>query len=108
MQILEDSDASEEEKQRELNISFDRINQMNVESIVDSIEMIVVPEGQVIDRSMIRDFINNIPADWTKKIELQLKKVNEAGVQKDQEVQCAKCQELFKTTVEFDPSNFFG
>jgi hypothetical protein len=107
MQFLEQSEATEEEKQRELNKSFDNINAMNNRSVVDSIQMVVVPEGHVVDRAQIAEFINNIPSDWSKKIELQLKAVNEAGVQKQQKVQCAKCGEEFETNVEFDPSNFF-
>lgn len=107
MQILEQSNASEEEKQRELTQSFKIISHMNTKSIVNSIMAVIVPEGTVADKNHIYQFMNNIPAEWTKKIEDEMKVINETGIQKKQTVSCAKCQFEFETNIEFDPSSFF-
>jgi hypothetical protein len=107
MQLMEQSNASEDEKQKELTQSFKVISHMNTKSIVNSIMVVVVPEGQVTDKNHIYQFMNNIPADWTKRIEEQMKIINETGIQKKQTVACSKCQAEFETNIEFDPSNFF-
>lgn len=108
MQLLEDSKATEDEKQAALRVSFDSINNMNTDALASSVAAVVVPEGAIEDPTMIREFVANISTDWLKKIEDQLKKVNESGIDKVQKVLCVKCEKEFETSVEFDPSNFFG
>lgn len=107
IQIMDQSDAPEEEKQKALTESFKIISHMNTKSIVRSIMLVLVPEGQVTDKNHIFQFMSNIPAEWTKKIEEQMKIINETGIQKKQMVVCKKCEAEFETTIEFDPSNFF-
>jgi glutaredoxin len=108
MQLLDNGDVSEEDKQKALRVSFDNINIMNTDALASSVAAVVVPEGAFEDPQMIREFIDNISTDWLNKIENQLKKINESGVEKTQKVICVKCEKEFDTSVEFDPSNFFG
>lgn len=107
MQFLEQSEMTDEQKQKEINISLDRVNRMNVEAVANSIMVVATPEGMVTDQNHIRDFVNNISSEWIKKIEAVLQEINNSGVQKSHKVACHKCNHEFETSIEFDPSNFF-
>ena len=107
IQLLDQSDATEIVKQQELTKSYKVISHMNIKSIVDSIMIVIIPEGPVTDKNHIYQFMNNIPVEWTKKIEEEMKTINETGIQKKQKVICSKCQFEFDTVIEFDPSSFF-
>jgi T4 bacteriophage base plate protein len=108
MQLLDNGDVSEDEKQKALRNSFDNINVMNTDALASSVAAVVVPEGTIEDARMIREFVDNISTDWLNKIEEQLRVINESGITKKQTVVCVKCEKEFETSVEFDPSNFFG
>lgn len=109
MQMLEQAEhLTDEQKQKEINISLDRVNRMNTEAVVNSIDMVVTPDGTVHDINIIREFVGNISAEWIKKLETQLQAINSAGVQKTQKIVCHKCDTEFDTSVEFDPSSFFA
>lgn len=108
MQLLEDSDATDEDKQISLRVSMDKINAMNTDALASAVQCVVTPDGMVEDRDFIRDFMDNIGRNWLTMIEEKLKEVNKCGIQKEQIVACSKCAQEFTTSVEFDPSNFFG
>lgn len=108
VQLIDTDQFTDEEKQTQLNQSFDRINTMNVQMVADCVERVVVPEGSITNREHISAFIHNIEQKWVASVENQLKEINGAGINKVHEIDCAKCKHKWETTVEFDPASFFG
>jgi hypothetical protein len=108
MHLLEESNASDDEKSSALRESFDTINKMNTDALASAIVCVAVPDGVINDRNHIREFVDNVSRDWVAKIEEQMKVVNAAGIHKDQFVTCGKCEKEYTTNIEFDPANFFG
>ena len=108
--LADNEHTTDEEKQRQLNSSYDRINVMNVQMIADCVERVVVPEGEIVDRKHISDFVHNIEQKWVGMLEAKLKSVNTAGVTKNHQVHCSnpECGHEWETTVDFDPASFFG
>jgi hypothetical protein len=108
VQLADNEHTSDEEKQRQLNSSYERINNMNIQMVADCVERVVTPEGEVTDRKFISDFVHNIEQKWVGQLEEKLKSINGTGVIKKHEVQCASCGHTWETIVDFDPSSFFG
>lgn len=108
VQMADNDQTSDEEKQRQLNSSYERMNHTNIQMIADCVLKVVVPEGEITDRQYIGDFIHNVEQKWVSMLEAKLKDVNTAGVHKKHPVNCAACGHEWDTTVDFDPSSFFG
>jgi hypothetical protein len=108
VQLIDNDQFTDEEKQMQLNQSFERINMMNVQMVADCVESVVTPDGAVTNREHISQFIHNVEQKWVANIEANLKAINGAGINKDHAVTCAHCKHEWETTVEFDPASFFG
>lgn len=107
LHLLERNNVSEEERSFQINESFKRLNHINIQMVADSVEKVVVPEGEVTDKKAIIEFVQNVPKAFVTKIENKLKEINESGVQKRHSVTCTKCNHEWETVIEFDPASFF-
>jgi hypothetical protein len=100
IQIAEDASVSEEEKQQVVNDSFRAISRMNTTALADCVQTVFTPEGIVDNPAHI--------LEWLTKIEEEMTKINQAGLSRKKSAICNACSKEFETTIEFDPSNFFG
>ena len=93
------------------NETFNRIAVLNFNLIADSIEKIIMQEGEetieVTDREHIIEFLNNCEASIGKKIEEQSSKISTNGIKKDIQFLCEDCEEVTESTIVLDPVNFF-
>jgi hypothetical protein len=109
LQILErDTDMAASDRQLEVNGSYQRLNHMNVQLVAECVERVVIPDTIVTDRVFIDQYIHEASKEQFSKIESKLKEINAQGINKVHPVTCAKCSHNWDTTVEFDPTNFFG
>lgn len=108
VQMADNDHTSDDEKQKQLTSSYERINLMNIQMIADCVQKVIVPEGEITDRGHISDFIHNIQQKWVGMLETTLKSINDAGVNKMHPVACTACGHEWETTVDFDPASFFG
>jgi len=109
MQVLDaQEDISDLDKQHAINETHKRLSHMNIQMIADSVEKVVIPSGTITNRKHISEFIHQTSSENINLIQEKIKEINISGVEKDHPVECAKCHHEWKTTIEFDPSNFFG
>jgi hypothetical protein len=106
VQAVEEADDAT--KRTQINASMQRISTLATEMVADSVQRIVVPEGTVTDRAMIREFFNNVSKEWTDKIQAKLDDLNQRGIDKSYAMTCQKCQHEWNAQIEFDPSTFFA
>ena len=99
------------DKLKIFNETFNRIAVLNFNLIADSIEKIIMQEGEetieVTDREHIIEFLNNCEASIGKKIEEQSSKISTNGIKKDIQFLCEDCEEVTESTIVLDPVNFF-
>jgi hypothetical protein len=109
IQHLLSTEVEEKAKVNTLAASFDRITTLNLDSLSDCVVKVVTPEGEVSDAKQIKEFVNNVPREFVKKIQAKLKELNEYGLPKTVEVICKeeKCKHEWETAVVYDPSSFF-
>lgn len=109
IQHLLTTEVEEKTKVNTLAASFDRITNLNLDSLSDCVIKVVTPEGEVTDAKNIKEFVNNVPRDYVKKIQDKLKELNDYGLPKTVEVTCKeeKCKHEWETAVVYDPSSFF-
>lgn len=99
------------DKLKIFNETFNRIAVLNFNLIADSIEKIIMQEGEetieVTDREHIIEFLNNCEASIGKKIEEQSSKISTNGIKKEIQFLCEDCEEVTESTIVLDPVNFF-
>jgi hypothetical protein len=102
-----DEDTTQTERAAQIGRSMARLAALSSDTTADCIIKVVVPEGEVVDKSSIREFIANISKTWSEKITEMLESINQKGIEKGFEVTCSGCQHKWKAMIEFNPSTFF-
>jgi hypothetical protein len=97
-----------DEKSKYFATIFNQLATHNVESLVIAINKIVLQNGAVVtDKAQLTEFINAADRKTIQDIRNNLVKMNDAASIPDITLTCSECDETYKTTVEFNQSNFF-
>lgn len=107
-EIVNNKEMSDEEKIEQFGISFLKLTDLTVGLVADSIVKISTPEGDVTDKKLIDEFINNAPKEVFTKVQDRLNDLKEKLEVKAHDVKCQKCEFEFTTQVTLDQSNFFA
>lgn len=108
---LKDPNISDEARLKMFSESFNRLNKLNFELVLDSIiEVLATGSGgediTVRDRRQISEFLRNIDGAQAKKIESKISEVNSHGVRKNLDATCRNCGHEWKVPVEYNDTNF--
>lgn len=107
VQALDVTDATQTERAAQISRSMARLAGLNSDTIADCVIKIVVPEGEVVDRASIREFVSNISKTWSDKMSAMLETINKKGIEKYFAVTCGTCEHKWNANIEFNPSTFF-
>lgn len=114
MQAVNDDKLSEEQKQEIFKTSFNKLSEVTVGIIADSIIRIDTSEGSVDDADFIREFIDNADKEIFNKIQQHLDKLKELNTIKPIIVSVTNemkekgiTGETIEVPLTFDPSTFF-
>lgn len=105
--VVNDDNLTDEQKMDLFGESFVKITELTVDIIADCIHSVKTPEGTVLDKSQIREFINNCSKDMFDKIQTHITNIKEQVELKVPSVECGECQHQFEIPVTLDQSNFF-
>lgn len=108
-QLMEsDTELTDEEKQRRMGASIERIGKLNFQLMAECVDKIVTADGEVTDKGFILEFLVNCPRQYTKTLEENLTEINSIGVNKKRSCTCGSCGHTWEAEVSFDPAHFFG
>ncbi len=106
--IINDESMSDEVKIEKFGESFVKITQLTVDVIANCISRISTPEGDVADKALIVEFINNCSKDVFEHISKHISQLKEQIEMKAPNVQCEECNKTFDVPITMDQANFFG
>lgn len=106
--IVDDQNLSDEDKVAQFGSSFVKLTELTVDVICGCIESIETPEGTVSDQTLIKEFINNAPADVFNKINDHVSQMKNDIENKTQDVVCESCNHQYKISLTMDQANFFA
>ena len=109
-----DTKLSDEEKIAQFNVSFQKLTQLNVDMVVQTIESIRVDGQTVTDKKQIKEFVDNTSKEFfsaimehleenRKRFQLAPQKV----ISTEEEVK-EGAPETYEVPIAFDSSNFFA
>ena len=112
LQTINDTKLPQTERIKVFNKSFEAIADLAVETMIDSIVSVIVPEGDeektVTDKKFIGEWVKGMTSAEAKHIQTKLDDINKEGFDHSYNVVCEECGTKFKTSIEFNVSNFFG
>ena len=112
LQTINDAKLPQTERIKVFNKSFEAIADLAVETMIDSIVSVIVPEGDeektVTDKKFIGEWVKGMTSAEAKHIQTKLDDINKEGFDHSYNVVCEECGTKFKTSIEFNVSNFFG
>ena len=112
LQTINDTKLPQTDRIKVFNKSFEAIADLAVETMIDSIVSVIVPEGDeektVTDKKFIGEWVKGMTSAEAKHIQTKLDDINKEGFDHSYNVVCEECGTKFKTSVEFNVSNFFG
>jgi hypothetical protein len=106
--ISRNADLPEAEKLRMFNQSFEKLKQMNVDVIVNSIHSITTPDGTVVsDPLFITEFVNNSSRQVYFTIKQQIQDLMQQLKLSDLKLTCDACSTQYASKLDFDNTSFF-
>jgi hypothetical protein len=114
LNMVNDDSLSDEKKLEIFNNSFANLTKTTIDLLTESIDSIVTPDTEVIDRKFIADFVANADKEIFEKVQghiSELKKLNELKpieFTSTDEQREAGAPETYQVPIDFNNSNFFG
>ena len=106
--VLEDADMSEKEKLKLLSVTFKKISEVTIATIVKSIEYIKTPETMVSDSEQINEFLHNCERSVFETIKDKVLTLRSNSELKPLHIKCMECENEYEQPFTLDMSNFFG
>jgi hypothetical protein len=107
MQLVNDSDTSEEEKMKQLGEAFKRITKLTVRSIAASIRAIKTTDAMVTDSAQIEEFLINAPKSVFESVKVHTMKLRGDTDLKPISMTCESCSQPYQQDFTLDMTNFF-
>ena len=114
LKIVNDDDMSEGEKIQKFNETFQRLTDINIANVFNSVKSITVGGETVTDARHLADFLENAPVDVYKSIldhvDEQRKKftVKPRKIVTSEEDRADGAPDTMEIPINFDASNFFA
>ena len=112
--VVSDTKLKDEEKIAQFNSSFQKLTQLNVDMVVQTIESIRVDGQTVTDRTQIKEFVDNTSKEFFGAIMEHLEENRKAFQLAPQKVTATEeevkqgAPETYEVPIAFDSSNFFA
>ncbi len=108
LQMLIEEDLTDEEKAEKATTSYKKAIELTIELLSSSIVSVSKDDELITDDpKFLREWLEKSSRNDTKKIEEKIKQMNTTGIKKEKELECNNCNNVWKSTIEFDPSHFF-
>jgi len=115
IQLVNDDSYSEEEKLKAFKESFNKLNQLTIGVINDSVYHIESSQGATSDPKFISEFLNNTDKDIFDKIKNHIEAMRETNTVKpmtidttDEMREAGVKIDKVEIPIQFDPAHFFG
>ena len=107
--IINNDELSEEEKSERFKISFQKLKDMNIDVVVNSIKSIATQDGEIVtDKKQIAEYLSNCSRQTYDEIKHEIQYLVDSNKMEPINLACEECSKEYKTDLEFDQSNFFG
>jgi len=87
---------------------FVKLAETNMDLLAECVVKVVTPDGETVEnRSHIKEFVDNLDATNSKKIDNEIDRLNKFSTVTTQTLACKQTGKEFTTEVKLDPADFF-
>jgi hypothetical protein len=109
LQMAEAQNVDEKTKLDLLQKSYESLTNESIKVISKCIDSVLLPDGvAVTDTAMISEWVSDLSRPEYTKLEQKIMDTNSKGVEKQFDVHCPECGSAYKTTLDLNPTTFFG
>lgn len=106
--LLQDT-TNDEAKLNEFNKRLQKLNELNVDLLAESVDYIETAEGEKVHNlKYIKEFFDNAKATTVKAVQKQIEEVSKESQLPSLRVSCESCDKDYDLSIEFNYSSFFG
>lgn len=105
--VVGNSDLSDEDKKKQFQASFDKLTDLNINTLVTCIKSITADGTVVTDEVLIKDFLTHCDRKTYEGIRNLVTKLLDTNVIEPAPVKCEGCEKEYNVKLEFNQSNFF-
>jgi len=108
LMMLEDPAVTDEVKRVRLKENLTKMLELGLKSLTSTTESISTEEGDAVtDPQQIYEFYQNVDAKTIKSIKEEFDKITESVNLRPFQIKCTNCGHEYKSSFEFDYTNFF-
>lgn len=109
IQMAEKKDLDDKQRSDILTNSYEKLTNMSLKVVAGAIETVLLPDGTTVnDRNMIEEWVKDLSKPEYSKLEKAIMDTNTAGINKEIKVQCEKCQTVYESQLDLNPTTFFA
>lgn len=109
LEILLQQSTEDDKKLAEFNTRLQKLNELNVDLLAESVEYIQTEEGEkVVNTQFIKEFFDNANSATVKEVQKSINEINKQSQIPNMRVVCDSCEKDYEVSLEFNYSSFFG
>lgn len=109
LQVAEQQNIDEKTKVDLLQKSYKELTNESLRIISKSIETVLLPDGTVVsDSKLISEWVADLSKPDYSRLESSVMATNQHGIDKDIEISCPQCHNVFKSRIDLNPTTFFA
>lgn len=108
LQLLPDSEISENEKMSALSAALKRITEITVKALAQSIAVVKTPQAMVSESEFIEEFLNNCDRDLFNRIRDHIVNLKSKSEMPSMTLICPECKNQYEQAITLDMTSFFG
>lgn len=106
--ILSD-ELTPEEKVAKISASVEKVSILGLEFMIDCVDSILTPTGEVDNKEYIFEFLQNSPKEMTNIIRDSITHMNtHFGMPKSHTITCSECKHSWDQNLLYNPTDFFA
>lgn len=107
--LVADENMPDLEKNERFKVSFQRLTDLSLGTVMNSIRSITTDEGiKVTDSTQIREFFDNCDRKTYDAVKTKIDEFNSSNKLRPVKITCQHCSKEYESDLVFDQSNFFG
>jgi hypothetical protein len=109
IQVAEQQNVNEKTKVDLLQQGYQALTNESLRIVGNSIDTVLLPDGvTVTDNKLIAEWVSDLAKPDYSKLEQAIMATNQHGLKKEFTVMCEQCHGHYQSTVDLNPTTFFG
>lgn len=109
IQMAERQDLDEKVRSSMLTNSYEKLTNQSLRVVAGAIETLLLPDGSTVtDKNWIEEWVRDLSRPEYSKLEKAIMDTNSRGIDKELKIQCQKCDKVYTSQLDLNPTTFFA